>query len=156
MDNKLHLILACSITWLELAIVDLRLRLFPHAANKSLFVPQHSHRSFPPKDAQKLLAIIEHYQHYVRCAAARSGCFNMSCLRQSIVLKQKLGRRNIATEIVYGSVRTSQQAPFSAHAWLRVIAPEQIAGMRIDMGPETVEVIELHDHHASQRNADEI
>lgn len=155
MEKNLHLILACSITWLQLAFVDLRLRIFPHAANKSLFVPLYPHRSVPPKDDQELLAIIKHYQQYVRCAAAHSGCFNMSCLRQSIVLKQKLGRRNIVTELVYGSVRTPQKTPYSAHAWLRVTSPKQIAGMRIDMGPETVEVIELHDHRDTQRGTDE-
>ena len=122
--------------WFALALTDLRLRLLPHRCNRTLLQADPRLADVPfsaaqppaqPDDASRrdeILGLAE----LVRSVARHRFVFNMSCLRQALVLRARLRARGIQASLVYGARRNA--AGFGAHAWV------EAGGMRLDGAPD--------------------
>ncbi len=127
---------AIAAIWLQLAVTDVGLRLFPERYGKRLAQSpadgdvEPSHADIPVE--------IWRIMSDVRCAAGHPLWFNMSCLRRSLVLQKLLEKRGIHVSITFGvkkghvqNIRTSHS--FMAHAWLTVVSPVQYSGLQLDL-----------------------
>lgn len=122
--------------WFALALTDLRLRTLPHCCNRKLLMADSPspREGIPDLDSplhtagrtDEILQLAER----VRRAACHRFIFNMSCLRQALVLRSRLKIRGIPARLVYGA-RKSQEK-FFAHAWV------EIEGLRLESGPDNL------------------
>ena len=112
--------------WFSLALMDLRLRLFPHSLNRELL------RADQPADPASVDASrkeeILMIARLVGAVARHPFVFNMSCLRQALVIRFKLRSRGIPAALVYG-VRMNA-GEFGAHAWV------EAGGMSVNGAPD--------------------
>lgn len=117
--------------WCALVLTDLRLRLLPHRCNRRLLladVPASAGDPAPSViDAGRADEIL-YLADLVRRAARHRLIFNMSCLRQALVLRSRLRARGIPASLVYGARKNT--AGFGAHAWV------ESGGMRLDGAPD--------------------
>lgn len=100
--------------WLELALMDLRLKLLPQCFNRRLLSADTGGNGSAgdSRDKDEVLRIAQR----LRAAAGHPFCFNMSCLRQALVLRSQLRARGIEAILVYGVNKNG--SGFSAHAWV--------------------------------------
>jgi hypothetical protein len=103
--------------WLALVGMDVRLRLLHHGLNRRFLFPHltKDEQIRPQLDA-KTEAAIERLSRLVSIAARFHGPFNLSCLRQALVLRSRLLVLGIPTRLVYGVKK--EKSHFAAHAWL--------------------------------------
>ncbi len=125
--------------WFCLAVVDIRLNLFPPAWNSHLL-------STEPSAVRKVkgmgndLISLEHKLGItldsIRLAGAHPLFFNMGCLRRSLVLRRQLGKIGISTALTYGvrkKERTAEgDSSYRGHAWLVVSEPAPLRGQEVD------------------------
>ncbi len=110
-----------SVIWLWLALVgmDIRLRLLRHGLNRCLLFSNPAKEEQPrPVLDPTTAAAIEHLSRLVSAAARHQGPFNLSCLRQALVLRSRLRALGVASQLVYGIKK--ENSNLSAHAWLEV------------------------------------
>ncbi|NQT59172.1 MAG: lasso peptide biosynthesis B2 protein [Bacteroidetes bacterium] len=104
--------------WVQLACMDIRLKLLPHKWNSGLLYQKSI--SIEPDDSGK--KIINNLIHLVSIAADRPLLFNMTCLRRSLVLRTRLKKVGVTATLVFGvgkNIKKSElNGSFSAHAWL--------------------------------------
>lgn len=117
--------------WCALVLTDLRLRLLPHRFNRKLLLADPPSSAVAPSpsaiDASRTDEIL-YLADLVRRAARHRFIFNMSCLRQALVLRSRLRARGISASLVYGARKNA--AGFGAHAWV------ESEGMRLDGAPD--------------------
>jgi hypothetical protein len=108
-----------SLIWLWLALVwmDIRLRLLHHGLNRCFLFsnPAKDEQTWPPLDPMTDAAV-ERLARLVAVAARFQGPFNLSCLRQALVLRSRLHVLGIPSRLVYGVKK--EKSHFAAHAWL--------------------------------------
>ena len=115
--------------WCALALTDLRLKFLPHRCSRKLLLadpPAAAPESGDAVRKDEILLLAD----LVRRAARHRFVFNMSCLRQALVLRSRLRARGIRAALVYGARRNA--AGFGAHAWV------EAGGMRLDGAPEVL------------------
>lgn len=104
--------------WIQLACMDIRLKLLPHKWNSGLLY-QKSISIEPDNSAKKK---INKLIHLVSIAADRPLFFNMTCLRRSLILRARLKQVGITSTLVFGVGKYIKKpelhGSFSAHAWL--------------------------------------
>ncbi len=123
--------------WIRLAMADVRLRVLPYRYNRRLLepgVPLEVSSSTAVTDSSAFEKRLASMLRDVNRAAHRQLFFNMSCLRKAIVIREKLRNMGVRTVLVYGAKQNQEAGPacVSTHAWLEVVAPEQVKGMVID------------------------
>jgi hypothetical protein len=103
--------------WLALIVMDVRLRLLRHGLNRRFLFPHMTkdEQTRPQLDA-KTEAAIERLSRLVSKAARLHGPFNLSCLRQALVLRASLRALGVPSRLIYGVKK--EKSNFSAHAWL--------------------------------------
>ena len=110
--------------WVELVLADLRLKLLPYEKNKSFIFTSPNPVRHPliqePHVSSTDLAEIEHLKNCVAKAARYRFFFNLTCLRRSIVLRSRLAKAGIESNIVFGARRQPDGSTISGHAWLRI------------------------------------
>lgn len=122
--------------WFSLALTDLRLTLLPHCCNRKLLVadPPSPQKAVPDLDSPLHTAVrtdeILTLAQRVRSVARHRFIFNMSCLRQALVLRSRLKVRGIPARLVYGARKSNEE--FFAHAWI------EVEGLRLDGGPDNL------------------
>ncbi len=101
--------------WLKLIIIDLRLKIIPSKFNKKwLFNSKKFKESKQVNEVE-----LERFLKYIRIASSHSYIFNMSCLRQSLLIRRYLNSQKITSKIVFGLNKDSKQN-YNAHAWVEV------------------------------------
>jgi len=114
--------------WCALALVDIRLRLLPYRLNQKLL------RADQPADPTSVDASrneeILMIARLVGAASRHPFVFNMSCLRQALVIRSRLKSMDIRAALVYGARKNA--SGFSAHAWV------EAGGMNINGGSEEI------------------
>jgi len=113
--------------WCALALTDLRLKLLPYRFNRTLLLADTPAAAPQLGDIDRKEEILS-LANLVRSAARHRLVFNMSCLRQALVLRSRLRARGIQASLVYGARKDT--ASFGAHAWV------EAGGMRLDGFPE--------------------
>ena len=113
--------------WFALALTDLRLRLLPHRCNRTLLQADPRPEATLPESAARQAEILD-LAELVRSVARHRFVFNMSCLRQALVLRARLQARGIQASLVYGARRNA--TGFGAHAWV------EAGGLRLDGAPD--------------------
>ena len=103
--------------WCALALTDLRLKLLPHRFNRKLLLADPLVAGSRLCDEDRKGEILN-LAALVRGAARHRFIFNMSCLRQALVLRSRLRARGIQASLVYGARKNA--AGFGAHAWVAV------------------------------------
>ena len=102
--------------WCALALTDIRLKLLPHRFNRKLLLADQPIAAQPGAADRKEEVLV--LATLVGRAARYRFVFNMSCLRQAIVLRSRLRARGIQAALVYGARKKA--AGFGAHAWISV------------------------------------
>mgnify|MGYP001806048894 CR=1 FL=1 len=111
-------------SWCALVFVDLRLKALPHRLNNALLQPDPPRSEGAPQfDALNPEAIMN-CARPVQAAARHPFLFNMSCLRQALVIRSRLYSRGIAASLVYGARKA--ESGFEVHAWV------EAGGLRIN------------------------
>jgi len=113
--------------WCALALTDLRLKFLPHRWNRELLLADTPAAAPRLADADRKDEILN-LANLVRSAARHRLVFNMSCLRQALVLRSQLQARGIQAFLVYGARKDA--ASFGAHAWV------EAGNMRLDGFPD--------------------
>lgn len=104
--------------WLSLVMMDIRLRLLHHGLNRSILfpLPQQDDQCRQALDAETAAAV-ERLARLVSTAARFHGPFNLTCLRQALVLRSRLRALGVTARLLYGVKK--ENGNFSAHAWLK-------------------------------------
>lgn len=111
-------------SWAALALMDIRLKLLPHRWNEKLLRPDPRERGGSPSSDAKDADAIMRCARPVLVAARHPFVFNMSCLRQALVIRSRLRARGFGASLVYGARKSA--AGFDAHAWV------ESGGLRIN------------------------
>lgn len=115
--------------WLELALMDIRLKVLPHALNRRLLFDGSNTATLTPapQTAKRICRLVR----LVSFAAGLPCGFNMSCLRRSLVLRSRLCGLDVPSRLVYGLKRDPGKIGLGAHAWL------EAGALRIDISTKT-------------------
>ena len=122
--------------WCALALTDLRLKLLPHCFNRRLLLADspESREGVPdlvsPFQSVSRKDEILQLAELVKRAARHRFIFNMSCLRQALVLRSRLRAKGIPARLVYGARRNNEK--FFAHAWV------EVDDLRLDGSPDNL------------------
>ena len=100
--------------WCRLALMDIRLRLLPHRLNRRLL--EADAPSGGPTLGENARAEVDVLLLKIAKAAKHPFLFNMSCLRQALVIRSILRAEGIGACLVYGA--RIGPAGFSSHAWI--------------------------------------
>ena len=110
--------LAIAVIWVDLACMDLRLKILPYRFNRKL-LQADAQQDSPLPDTCDTKAI-GRLAHLIDRAAGHPLWFNMSCLRRALVLRARLRALGLPARLVYGARKDSAGDCFLAHAWITV------------------------------------
>jgi hypothetical protein len=122
--------------WIELAIMDLRLRL-PFCINRTYIFEEERKGLIAAGLREETL--IHRLSSQVKTAAERPLVFNMSCLRQALVLRRKIHALGVQARLEFGVVlKQKDKMPRTiAHAWL------DCGNFKIGLGPNYSGILHL-------------
>jgi len=102
--------------WVQLIIIDLRLKIIPPSLNKKWIYNYKTDKNKQNIDKAKIQKIV----NYVNIAAAHSYFFNMSCLSKALIMRRLLKKSKINSNILFGLKKNYITNKYDAHAWVDI------------------------------------
>jgi hypothetical protein len=105
--------------WIQLALVDIRLTVFPHKFNKNWLYGKLKSPSKNPKMGKKQIQMLT---HMTLIASSHSLFFNMTCLRKALVIRSRLRGSGLDAILKFGTRKTGDKEhnSYQAHAWVEL------------------------------------
>ena len=106
--------------WMRLAFIDIRLKLVPHNFNRSWIFEPSQRYALLDNASTELIEDVHRVERLISRAAGRHCIFDMSCLRQALVLRAYVRKRHGLEGKIFFGTKKDGAGKQAFHAWLEI------------------------------------